>query len=178
MPSLQKVYLRAQQCLFGDSMPALPVYGTATAAYGVGDRATCGGGTFGCGRGRDSGRGGRPRPYCSHCRRDGHYLETCYVLHPELRPSPEPRFGRSAHLSAPEGSKSLVSSSQPSPAPTTDGVVLSCADYDEFQQLRLSSHPPSAGFAQPGSSSASLLTSFSSWNIDSGASNHMTGSLD
>ncbi|XP_077232248.1 uncharacterized protein LOC143867655 [Tasmannia lanceolata] len=188
MPSLQMVYLRAQQCVLSDSVSAPSVDITVNAAYGVGDRATRGGGTFGCGHdsgrggrggGRDlpAGRGGRPRPYCSHCRRKGRSMETSYVLHPELRPSSELCFGHSAHLSAPESSKPFPPSAQPSPAPTADGVFMYRADYDELelQHLRSTSRPPTTTFAQPGSSPASLRTGSSSWIIDSRASNHMTG---
>ncbi|XP_077233916.1 uncharacterized protein LOC143876132 isoform X2 [Tasmannia lanceolata] len=63
-------------------------------------------------------------------------------------------------------------------APQSDTMTISRADYNELQCLRLSSRPPTAGYAQPGSSPATLLTSSSSWIIDSGASNHLTGSHD
>ncbi|XP_077237955.1 uncharacterized protein LOC143879451 [Tasmannia lanceolata] len=187
IPSLQEVYLRAQQCTLGDSVLAPSVDITVIAAYGVGDRATRGGGTFGRGRGHDfgrggrdlpAGRGGRPRPYCSHSRREGHYMESCYVLHPELRPSSEARFGHSAHLVAPDSFDPSSASVPLSTRPQVDGVFMSGADHDELQRLKSTSHSPTATSAQPGSSPASLLTSSSSWIIDFGASNHMTGSLD
>ncbi|XP_077223377.1 uncharacterized protein LOC143856981 [Tasmannia lanceolata] len=48
-------------------------------------------------------------------------------------------------------------------------------DYEELQRLRQSASQATAGFAQPSSSHTTLLSSFGSWIIDSGASNHMTG---
>ncbi|XP_077217898.1 uncharacterized protein LOC143852403 [Tasmannia lanceolata] len=97
MPSLDEVYQRAQQYLGGASLTPAVFYGDATAAHAVGDRPARGGWMFGRGRGRDSSRGGRamgtdfssgrgyggrPRPYCTHCRREGHVMRPvmCYIL--------------------------------------------------------------------------------------------------
>ncbi|XP_077225003.1 uncharacterized protein LOC143858229 [Tasmannia lanceolata] len=158
MPSLEEVYQRAQQCLGGASLTPAVFYSHATAAYAVGDRPARGGGMFGRGRGHDSSRGGRtmgtdfssgrgyggrPRPYCTHCRREGHRDETCYVLHPERRPPPPSQFGRSAHLSTLEDSDPRASSFGSNLAVPS----FTQADYDELQRLRLAAHPPSAGFA-------------------------------
>ncbi|KAF6135861.1 hypothetical protein GIB67_028180 [Kingdonia uniflora] len=35
----------------------------------------------------------RTGPYCDHCKQDGHYMHTCFQLHPELRPKKE--YGKS-----------------------------------------------------------------------------------
>ncbi|XP_077236891.1 uncharacterized protein LOC143878501 [Tasmannia lanceolata] len=140
-------------------------------------------------RGRDSSRGGRttgsdlsggrgyssrPHPYCTHCRREGHYDETCYVLHLERRLQQPSHAGRAAHLSTLDDSDPRASSSGSIPSVPS----FTQTDYDELQCLRLATRSPSAGFAQPGSTPASLLSSSSSWIIDSGASNHVTGSCD
>ncbi|XP_077254152.1 uncharacterized protein LOC143893080 [Tasmannia lanceolata] len=185
VPTLQEVFLRAQQCALGITVPT-PVDVSTTAAYGAADRPSRGGGTFGSGRGRDTsrggrggdregGRGGRARPYCTHFRREGHYHETCFDFHPELRHTPDPRQGRTAHLALPDSPAPIDNPSQTPLATLTDLMVVSRADYDELQRFRSASHPPTAGLVQPGSSPASFLSSSSSWIIDSGASHYMTG---
>ncbi|XP_077223158.1 uncharacterized protein LOC143856769 [Tasmannia lanceolata] len=188
VPTLQEVFLRAQQCALGITVPTLMDVST-TAAYGAADRPSRVGGIFGLGRGRDTsggghgggregGRGGRARPYCTHCRREGHYHETCFDLHPELRHTPYPRQGRTAHLALLDSLAPIDSPSQTPLATPTDQMVVSRADYDELQRFRSTSRPPTAGLVQPGRSPASFLSSSSFWIIDSRASHHMTGSLD
>ncbi|XP_077222036.1 uncharacterized protein LOC143855868 [Tasmannia lanceolata] len=87
------------------------------------------------------------------------------------RPQQPSHAGRAAYLSTLDDSNPRASSSGSSPGVPS----FTQADYDELQRLRLATRSPSAGFAQPGSTSASLLNSSSSWIIDSGASNHVTG---
>ncbi|XP_077219783.1 uncharacterized protein LOC143853971 [Tasmannia lanceolata] len=185
VPTLHEVFLQAQQCALGITVPT-PVDVSTTAAYGAADRPSRRGGTFGrdrgCdtsrggrGGGREGGRGGRARPYCTHCRREGHYHETCFDLHPELRHTPDPRQGRIAHLALPDSPAPIDSPSQTPLATPTDQMVVSRADYDELQRFRSASRPPTASLVQPSSSPASFLSSSSSWIIDSGASHHMTG---
>ncbi|XP_077253594.1 uncharacterized protein LOC143892684 [Tasmannia lanceolata] len=121
MPSLEEVYQRAQQCLGGTSLTPVSFDGPATTTYAIGDRSTCGGGMVGRGRGHDSSHGGsttssdfsggrgysgRPHLYCTHCRREGHRDETCYVLYPERRPQQPSHAGRASHLSTLDDSDS------------------------------------------------------------------------
>ncbi|XP_077230056.1 uncharacterized protein LOC143863265 [Tasmannia lanceolata] len=165
IPSLLEIYSRAQQCAPGGSSTLLPSEGSALASYDIvtssgRDTGSFGSGTssFGRGRGRvmggGRGTGGRGRPYCTHCQRDDHCVETCFVLHLELR------HARAAHLSAASLTDGTFQSSG-SGLPE-DPFEFSRADYEELQRLCLSSRPPSAAVAQSGSLPASLLTSSSS----------------
>ncbi|XP_077219671.1 uncharacterized protein LOC143853846 [Tasmannia lanceolata] len=108
IPSLRETYFRAQQCV--RETPSRPTSDrSALTAYdgGGGTRPSRGGGSFSQARGSGSRGGGRVgsgrgRPYCTHCQYDGHVIETCYTLHPELKPP------RSAHLSNSVPSDSVV----------------------------------------------------------------------
>ncbi|XP_077251755.1 uncharacterized protein LOC143890971 [Tasmannia lanceolata] len=85
-------------------------------------------------RGSDSfghghGTGGLGQPYCTHCQRDGHRVDTCFLLHPELRHS------RAAHLS-------VVSPTYGTFQSTASDLLdepfeFTRADYEELQRLRL-----------------------------------------
>ncbi|XP_077239731.1 uncharacterized protein LOC143880638 [Tasmannia lanceolata] len=170
IPLLRETYFRAQQCV--RETPSRPTSDrSALAAYdgGGGTRPSRGGGSFSRARGSGGGRvgSGRGHPYCTHCQRDGHVVETCYTLHPELRPP------RSAHLNNSVPSDSVISA--PALPPADDSFSFTRADYEELQHLRQSASQATAGFAQPGSSHTTLLSSSGSWIIDSEASNYMTG---
>ncbi|XP_077219766.1 uncharacterized protein LOC143853957 [Tasmannia lanceolata] len=87
-------------------------------------------------------------------------------------------FGRGRGRDSSRGGRTMDSDPRASSSGYSPAVPsFTQADYDELQRLRLAAHPPSAVFAQPGSTPASLLSSSSSWIIDSGASNHVTGTL-
>ncbi|XP_077213452.1 uncharacterized protein LOC143848394 [Tasmannia lanceolata] len=145
IPSLTEVYSLVQQCSSGDPVISVPIDGSAFATYNGSTRPPRGGASSGHGRGRTGRGGGRDRSFCTHCQREGHYIDHCYTLHPELRQA------RSAHMGATTASVSDCAPSASVPAPADSTYTLSRADYEEFQRLRLSSRPPSAGFAQPGS---------------------------
>ncbi|XP_077249247.1 uncharacterized protein LOC143888705 [Tasmannia lanceolata] len=168
IPSLHEANSRAQQCL-GETPSRLPSNSFALAAYdgGSSTHPPREGGSFWQARGRGCVGSGYGRLYCTHCQRDGHVIETWYTLHPELRPP------RSAHLTTAGHSDTVF------PAPTStsadDSFTFTRADYEELQRLRQSASQATTGFAQPGSSPTTLLSSSGSWIIDSGASNHMTG---
>ncbi|XP_077221768.1 uncharacterized protein LOC143855510 [Tasmannia lanceolata] len=153
IPSLTEVYSCVQQCSPGDSVIFVPIDGSALATYNGSARRPRSGASSGRGRtDRGGGRssGGRGRSFCTHCQREGYYIDHCYTLHPELRQV------CSAHMGATTASDSAPSASVSAPADSA--CTLSRADYEEFQRLRLSSRPPSAGFAQP-DLSASLPSS-------------------
>ncbi|XP_077223923.1 uncharacterized protein LOC143857377 isoform X1 [Tasmannia lanceolata] len=184
LDSLGSDYLQLRQQIVGSgSLPSPHIDGSALATYTGGDR----GGGFrrfgrglgrfgrgrnggsrgrgydgaGRGRGRDSGGGrGRGSRYCTHCRMDGHSIDYCYDLHPELRRR--------------RNSTALVAASDdthpPHPAPTgspsSDSMVVSRADYEELLRIRDKGKQPMATFAQPGSSSCFLSGSTpGSWLI-------------
>ncbi|XP_077232595.1 uncharacterized protein LOC143869939 [Tasmannia lanceolata] len=141
--SLHEAYSRAQQCL-GET-PSRPTYdSSALAAYddGSGTRPLKGGGSFSRARGRGGRVGsGHGRPYCTYCQRDGHMIETCYTLHPELRPP------CSTHLTTPGQSDTAPPASGSSS--TDDLFTFTRADYEELQHFRQSASQATAGFAQP-----------------------------
>ncbi|XP_019176854.1 PREDICTED: uncharacterized protein LOC109172159 [Ipomoea nil] len=125
------------------------------------DSANIRGGRFrGRGRGRGGGRGQRA---CYNCGDPGHLRNQC----PQL--SDHRRFANSA--SRPEGTVMI----------TEEELVL-------FNQLKLSSSQspaspgslpsPSTTFVQTGNPIACVSSSSRQWVIDSGASDHMSGSVD
>ncbi|XP_077220968.1 uncharacterized protein LOC143854747 [Tasmannia lanceolata] len=143
LPTLAEAFSRVQRMRVPQSGEPL-VDGSAHVSYGGGDRGR-GGGRFGRGRdggwhgrgrsrgggresrgGRDGGGRGRGGRHCTHCRLDGHTVDYCYNLHPELRPY---RSGN-ASAAASDGISSFV-------APfTSESLVLPRAEYEELLRLR------------------------------------------
>ncbi|XP_020218734.1 uncharacterized protein LOC109801966 [Cajanus cajan] len=108
------------------------------------------------GRGNRGGRGGRSdRPQCSYCKRMGHIQENCYSLHgfPE----------KIANLSK---SEKLGKSE----------MKVSEDDYQEYLQWKSMNQAQSSSTTTVSTTCISHSTANPSpWIIDSGASNHITG---
>ncbi|KAK8921170.1 hypothetical protein KSP39_PZI019934 [Platanthera zijinensis] len=104
---------------------------------------------------RGRGRGGRPRPKCSFCGKDGHFEATCYRKHG--RP-PRPQASVAATDSSPT-------------YPGLDEVRL------QLQHLQgLLSRPPAsvASAASISNKGITCLSSGPQWILDSGATHHIT----
>ncbi|XP_077228530.1 uncharacterized protein LOC143861494 [Tasmannia lanceolata] len=83
--SLTEIYSRVQQCSPGDPVISVPIDGSALTTYDGSTRPPCGGASSAYGRGGGRSSGGCGRSFCTHCQREGHYIDHCYTLHPELR---------------------------------------------------------------------------------------------
>ncbi|GFY96431.1 hypothetical protein Acr_11g0007370 [Actinidia rufa] len=98
--------------------------------------------------------------YCQHCRKLGHLIDRCWVLHPELK----------QQFSRPRG-----------------GVVGVDAVGGELQIAQLQSHLGLATASQSSGPTAAIVaetptalhgkSGHPTWILDSGANNHMTGEL-
>uniref|UniRef100_A0A2N9FUB4 Integrase catalytic domain-containing protein n=1 Tax=Fagus sylvatica TaxID=28930 RepID=A0A2N9FUB4_FAGSY len=103
------------------------------------------------GRGGRSGGGGRGPKKCTHCGRTNHTVDFCWKLHGK------PAW---ANHTTVDGNNST---------PSKEQVLISKAEYDSILQRGSSSSMVASGNTCLHSSSNS------SWVIDSGASDHMTG---
>lgn len=145
---------------------------TPTLPSGRGQGRGSGGGR-GQGGGRGRGRGVSDIRHCDFCNTDGHIEDFFWV-----------KYGKPAwakQLTAATGSTSGGTPTDPAPHSSAGGSVsLSREDFDRLLRLaqREPSPPgPSATLANAGISSAPVSNKSSSWIIDSGASDHMTGTL-
>ncbi|GAB2281501.1 hypothetical protein Dimus_039473 [Dionaea muscipula] len=132
-------------------------------------------------RGRGRSRGG-DRPFCTHCQCPGHVLNTCYQLHGRLSTTPttdsrplcsyckapghtrDRCFKLHGRPSTPRSAN--VTTSGVAPTPTDDGRPTPTPSP--------SSLAPSVHSTQ---STAYLSASPRQWIIDTGVSDHMTGSV-
>ncbi|QHO14032.1 Retrovirus-related Pol polyprotein [Arachis hypogaea] len=115
--------------------------------------------------GRGNGRGNRTRPSCTHCHRIGHTQDKCYALH-----------GRPTKVA------NVVQTNEPSDvhsAAQPQGIFVSGNDYDEFLKYQASKQAstPVASVAHSGNSVACIShsSSLGPWVLDSGASDHISG---
>ncbi|XP_059669545.1 uncharacterized protein LOC132314739 [Cornus florida] len=117
---------------------------------------------------------GRQRRRCDHCGKIGHIKSRCYALHG--RPPQQKQQPRSSAHSVTQP----VSLSTPdNPASTSSATVtLTQVDLDKFKQffnqMEASSQPTST-YTHSGTITSAHSVSTSSWIIDSGASDNMTG---
>ncbi|XP_077242291.1 uncharacterized protein LOC143882748 [Tasmannia lanceolata] len=129
LPDMDAVFSRVQRALrvedHGDTIgeqSAMAVqlgYSRGTRGRGRGRRGRS------RGFGRDSGgrsTGGRGNRYCSHCDMEGHTIDFCYNLHPELRPS------RTAHH--------VLGTPSETPTDPSDTLVVSRTEYEALLRLR------------------------------------------
>ncbi|XP_077225933.1 uncharacterized protein LOC143859136 [Tasmannia lanceolata] len=168
LPDLDEVFSRVQQALSVDA-PSDTIVEQSTMAVQTGSgRGTRGRRGYGRGFGRDSwgGRstGGCGSRYCSHCDMEGHTVDFCYDLHPELSPS------RSEHYV----------SETPTAVPTdfSDTVVVSQSEYESLLRQQDKGKHATANLATESSTPSCSLSHSTSWLIDFGVSHHMTGSSD
>lgn len=100
------------------------------------------------------------RPYCDHCRRPGHSCETCWQLHPELKQSRNP-------------------GNQEAFAKVASGSPFNKEQLEALQQLisQASLKPSSTASSNVAHQGTALhvLADDTTWIVDSGASDHMTG---
>ena len=111
-------------------------------------------------------------PPCIHCSRSTHSSARCYQKwgYPPGHPHHVPSTSIVPHL--PTISPGLL------PSPSANMITLSQADYDRLIQGRSSAAlaQTPVGISSQGPGTALLASSTSTWIIDSGASNHMSGS--
>ncbi|XP_072060099.1 uncharacterized protein [Arachis hypogaea] len=115
--------------------------------------------------GRGNGRGNRTRLSCTYCHKIGHTQDKCYALH-----------GRPTKVA------NVVQTNEPSDvhsAAQPHGIFVSSNDYDEFLKYQASKQAstPIASVAHSGNSVAyiSHSSSLGPWVLDSGASDHISG---
>ncbi|XP_058179996.1 uncharacterized protein LOC131298530 [Rhododendron vialii] len=120
-----------------------------------------GDGTFSRG-GRTTG-GGRGARLCTYCGGTNHWVDTCYELY---------GFPQAHQATVSEDTGQFAQSS-------ADSLVISADEYQRLLSFQNTTGSFAAMLAQIGPSIACVASSSSSpWVIDSGATDHMTGSHD
>ncbi|XP_057997516.1 uncharacterized protein LOC131176484 [Hevea brasiliensis] len=102
---------------------------------------------------------------CYYCHEPGHTKYNC----PQLQ-----RKNQRSQMANMAAEDSTVSSSEKT-------VLVSAEDFAQFSQYQASLKPtssPITAIAESGKSTTCLVSSSSKWVIDSGATDHMTGSYD
>ncbi|KAG8661786.1 hypothetical protein MANES_01G039012v8 [Manihot esculenta] len=99
---------------------------------------------------------------CYYCREPGHTKKTCQKLQNKNQRT------QMAHMAV--------------DAPSDKGILISEDEYAQFTQyqasLKSSNSSSITAIAESGNSTACLVSSSSKWVIDSGATDHMSGSFD
>ena len=120
--------------------------------------------------GSSSNRGRGPHPQCTCYHRLGHTSDRCYQLHG--RP---PRTVHLTQSSDPSASSSSVSRS----SSTSQGVILTPDEYEEYLRLTQATKSFAIAYvAQTGNVCTCLTHSSAPWILDTGASNHISGDKD
>ena len=119
------------------------------------------------------------RPWCDHCAKPGHTKDKCWKIHNKpanWRPS-KSNFDRDSRANSATAVKEQPPAVESSPFTKEQLEVL-----QKLLSNTLSQHTAVAPFASMHAQAGNLLSAFSmrdkcskNWNVDSGASNHMTG---
>jgi len=156
-PSLETNTFGTQTALASQSSSPVPTQSSSQVPFRAPTRSDRGG--------RSNGRNNRPRPTCTYCHRIGHTQDRCYALHG--RPTKVANVIQTSEISE------AHSDAQP------QGIFVTGNDYSEFLKYQASKQASTsvASVAQSGNSVACIShsSSLGSWVLDSGASDHITG---
>ncbi|CAL9001257.1 unnamed protein product, partial [Prunus brigantina] len=136
---------------------------------------------------------GKPPLHCSYCDQDRHNVETCYYLHgfppghklhgKSVKP-PNRRKSTANHVKA--ETKSVKNSNTSHTTPTSDGPKFTTEEYNQLMAMLLKNND---GNPQHYANTTGITTSSSPmthvdphsklcWIIDSGATDHVTSSIE
>ncbi|RVW54229.1 Retrovirus-related Pol polyprotein from transposon TNT 1-94 [Vitis vinifera] len=154
VPSLDDVFARLLRI---SSTQTLPSDNTSDSSVLVSQTNSRGGHSGNRSRGQ--------RPHCTYCNKLGHTCDRCYQLH-----------GRPPHT-AHVAQSSDPQSPQPPSSSTSQGISLTDSEYDDYLRYQATKSAFVASVAQTGNASACLThtSSLGPWNLDSGASDHISG---
>ncbi|RVW23858.1 hypothetical protein CK203_094435 [Vitis vinifera] len=157
VPSLDDVFARLLRI---SSTQTLPSDNTSDSSVLVSQTSSRGG--------RSGNRGRGQRPHCTYCNKLGHTRDRCYQLHG--RP---PLTAHVAQSSDPQ-------SPQPPSSSTSQGISLTDSEYYDYLRYQATKSASVASVAQTGNASTCLThtSSLGPWILDSGASDHISGSKD
>ena len=115
------------------------------------------------------------RPWCDHCRKAGHFKETCWKLHGK------PADWKSKSWKDKESHGNVVVTSAEAKTDGSDSSPFNKAQLEALQKLLSQSHISShANTAMNGNHPVALFVNKrpNTWILDSGASDHMTGNAN